>query len=499
MRPLLLLTTLLACCGETGSGAARSERQAAAPSGARNDSVAALEDVSEASSTEATRRALAEALDREFPLHGLVKRPQIVIRREPNPEAEAIGWLRWGERVRLAPEVERTRTCSSGWYRVAPHGWVCSGQGVQVAPEPPPPEDPPVPPARRQQTLPYDYYYVKEPMTPEYHQLPSRAQQRAAAEFAQRYLELLERDERRAARMLAGELPGEPTVPAGVARFLHRGFFIAGTDVQERSQRRFVRTTSGGYVKLAQLEARQGSDFHGVELGGDVQLPVAWTLRDSHPRLHRVRDGEHRFVRDMELEIIPRQTLVTDLWRGRERVGDEFYHRLQSDAWEGDRWLRDWFVGVAEKIDPPFAVQDAEPWVHVDLSSQTLVVYRGREPVYATLVSSGLEGHDTPTGVFTIHRKMVTDTMANLGPDAGEDSYRIQDVPWTQYFEGSFALHAAFWHHRFGLRRSHGCVNLAPADAHRVFRETWPRVPEGWHGVSTRDTPFRASRVVVTE
>ncbi len=498
MRPMLLLSILWACSGDGGRRACPQGGERT-PTVERNESVAALEGVSEASSTEATRQALAQALDREFPLHGLVQRPQIVIRREPRPDADAIGWLRWGERVRLALAVERTRTCSSGWYRVAPHGWVCVGQGVEVGPQPPPPEEPPVPPARRQEPLPYDYYYVKEPMTPEYHQLPSRETQRAAAEFAARYLELLEQNERRAARMLDGELPGEPRNPPGVARFLHRGFFIAGTDVRQRAQRRFVRTPSGGFVKLAQLEARRGSEFHGFELGDEVQLPIAWTLRDSHPRIHRVRDGEHRFVRDMELAILPRQTVITNLWRERVRVGDDFYHRLQSDDWEGERWLRDWFVGVAEKIEPPFEVEEDEPWIHVDLSSQTLVAYRGREPVYATLVSSGLPSHATPTGVFRIHKKMVTDTMANLGPDAGEDSYRIQDVPWTQYFEGSFALHAAFWHHRFGLQRSHGCVNLAPADAHRLFLETWPRVPDGWHGVSTRETPFRASRVLITE
>ncbi len=150
-------------------------------------------------------------------------------------------------------------------------------------------------------------------------------------------------------------------------------------------------------------------------------------------------------------------------------------------------------------IEPPFEVEENEPWVHVDLSDQSLVVYRGARPVYATLVSTGLDEHATPTGTFEIHKKSVTDTMANLGPDAGDDSYRIQDVPWTQYFEGSFALHTAFWHTRFGLQRSHGCVNLSPTDAHRVFQETWPRVPDGWHGVSTDRTGFRASRVHITE
>jgi len=197
-------------------------------------------------------------------------------------------------------------------------------------------------------------------------------------------------------------------------------------------------------------------------------------------------------VLDPDAEDIPRLTLL-EQWRGRENIGGRIYHVL-----EGDRYLKSWFAAVAERVDPPEGIEDDEPWVHVDLGEQTLVVYRGASPVYATLVSSGVEGFDTPPGDFTIMRKYIGDTMANVGDDKDE-RYSIEDVPWAQYFEGAVALHGAFWHSRFGLRRSHGCVNLSPPDAHRVFDETWPRVPDGWLGVSTDQTPFRGSRVVVTE
>ena len=125
-------------------------------------------------------------------------------------------------------------------------------------------------------------------------------------------------------------------------------------------------------------------------------------------------------------------------------------------------------------------------------------MYVGETPVYATLVSSGLEGFTTPTGLFTIRRKYVADTMANIG-DGLDDRYSIEDVPWTQYFEGSVGLHGAFWHDRFGLVRSHGCVNLSPRDAHRVFDMLWPHVPDGWLGVTTEGGAFRGSHVLVTE
>jgi hypothetical protein len=52
---------------------------------------------------------------------------------------------------------------------------------------------------------------------------------------------------------------------------------------------------------------------------------------------------------------------------------------------------------------------------------------------------------------------------------------------------------------KYGMVHSHGCVNIAPRDAHWVYQHTWPEVPEGWHGVSTEGTGIRGSRVIVTQ
>jgi len=173
-------------------------------------------------------------------------------------------------------------------------------------------------------------------------------------------------------------------------------------------------------------------------------------------------------------------------------------HELETDA--GPRYLRSWFAAVANRLTRPKDIPRGRPWVHVDTRQQTVVLYgENGAPVYATLASTGIEGHETPVGIFEIRRKRVTDTMADLGPEAGDDRYRVEDVPWTQYFEGSYALHAAFWHTRFGIKRSHGCVNLSPPDAFRIFEGTLPEVPGGWHGLSTEGTRFRGSYVVVTD
>ncbi len=66
------------------------------------------------------------------------------------------------------------------------------------------------------------------------------------------------------------------------------------------------------------------------------------------------------------------------------------------------------------------------------------------------------------------------------------DSFELREVPFVQYFNESYALHAACWHDDFGHLHSHGCVNLAPRDAAWLFRWTDPRVPEGWHAVMSK-------------
>jgi lipoprotein-anchoring transpeptidase ErfK/SrfK len=82
------------------------------------------------------------------------------------------------------------------------------------------------------------------------------------------------------------------------------------------------------------------------------------------------------------------------------------------------------------------------------------------------------------------------------GDVASDGPYSIEDVPWVMYFNASIALHGAFWHNQFGTPRSHGCVNLAPADAKQLFAWVEPRLPPGLHGVyATATQP--GTRVVV--
>jgi lipoprotein-anchoring transpeptidase ErfK/SrfK len=183
---------------------------------------------------------------------------------------------------------------------------------------------------------------------------------------------------------------------------------------------------------------------------------------------------------------------------------------------EGTRYLIK--TGVVTRLDAknftgeglsalyPSGVGDDEMWIDVDLSRQTAVLYQGRTPRYATLVSTGSGGkkRSTPLGVFRVYQKHKTARMHGdeKPPEEDEDGegekpYRYDDVPWIQYIHKGIALHTAFWHDGFGMPRSHGCINLSPADAKYLFDRTLPNVPRGWHGVNASRGGFSAGTVVV--
>ena len=182
---------------------------------------------------------------------------------------------------------------------------------------------------------------------------------------------------------------------------------------------------------------------------------------------------------------------------GQTKVVDRVLYEETDEGW----WMRS-YDGTSTKPGPaPRDLLPGEKWIDVNLANETLVAFEGDKPVYATLVSSGKrdlkdkeKDHPTKNGVFRIREKHVAATMD--ADTASDGPYSIEDVPWIQYFNGSIALHGAFWHSNFGHVQSHGCVNLSPWDAKAMFGWTEPRLPEGWHGVAaTEERP--GTRVIV--
>lgn len=151
-------------------------------------------------------------------------------------------------------------------------------------------------------------------------------------------------------------------------------------------------------------------------------------------------------------------------------------------------------VRIAKVHARPSAVAPDGKWVHVDTAEQTLVLYEGDTPVYATLVRTGSPLHPTARGLHVVYQMTRDATME--GDDA---SYRVEHVEHILYFRDGYALHAAFWHDGFGSRGSHGCVNLAPADAEFVYGWAPFQVPPGWQSVFPRTLGEPSLHVLVDE
>jgi hypothetical protein len=279
-------------------------------------------------------------------------------------------------------------------------------------------------------------------------------------------------------------LPLNPENP-----WLEKGFFISlGEKVTENGQSWWY-TARGGYVEADAAYEYGTKDFSGVELGPEASFPFGFVMAEDASLFEIDELGGLRVV-----GTLPRRTFV-DLSEEFE-VGGKAYMMTTAG-----QLLRKNTLRMAEQQAVPEGIEPWERWVDVDLSKQMLVAYEGSRPVYVTLVSTGRKGSktepfDTPPGRYRIRSKHVTTTMD--GNTASDGNYSIQDVPWTMFFEGSYALHGAFWHDAFGRVRSHGCVNLGPTDARWLFQWTTPFLPEGWHGVHAHEgSP--GSTVIVRE
>jgi hypothetical protein len=123
-------------------------------------------------------------------------------------------------------------------------------------------------------------------------------------------------------------------------------------------------------------------------------------------------------------------------------------------------------------------VPEHEKYIEVRLDSQVLLAFEGERLAFSCRVATGKGEFNTPEGWFTTFHKRPTAHM--VGGESDAAMYDLSGVPWDTYVtESGVALHGTFWHNDFGAPRSHGCVNLTPQDAKRIYRWTLPTVPAG--------------------
>lgn len=146
-------------------------------------------------------------------------------------------------------------------------------------------------------------------------------------------------------------------------------------------------------------------------------------------------------------------------------------------------------VPAAGAAHRPADLVPGEKWIEVNLTLQLVTAWEDTVPVMTFSASTGLANTPTVVGQYRIYQKLVSTRMVGPG-------YDLPNVPHTMYFYAGYALHGAYWHNNFGQPMSHGCVNLSPENAERLFAWADPVVPAGVHYVNaTSDNP--GTRVVV--
>lgn len=118
------------------------------------------------------------------------------------------------------------------------------------------------------------------------------------------------------------------------------------------------------------------------------------------------------------------------------------------------------------------ATPQGEKHIYVDLATQTLTAYEGGQLFMTATISSG-KWNPTPPGDYTIWVKLRATRMSG---GEGSDAYDLPNVPWVMFFYNDrvskgdgYSLHGAYWHDNFGHPMSHGCVNMRPVDAEKLY------------------------------
>ena len=444
---------------------------------------------------------------------------------QPAPRASK-GWLGYlglgGSIAVRGGSLEKALVPNAGsgsckaWYAVEPRGYVCAGNAATVDPADPIVVELAADAPRTDSPWPYDY--AESLGAPRFAHAPSLQEQQHEEWDFEDHKRLVERARggEEVAKLAGVDLspaaPGRWGAPPAVLslheqsplvrearKWIATGSTVATTRSFELGGRTFVVTHDHALVPKDRIKPYPKSAFHGVELGADVRLPIAFFRKQERPKYKRGADGAFAPAGEMW----PRLAWVALTG---DEVRDGSRHFLATS--EPGVWLLESEAAVVRVAEVPSVVarmsSGRKTWLDISVLGGTLVAYEDDKPVFATLISPGrggvpapgkdpLDTASTPVGTFRVDGKFVTATMVS----STNDLLVHTEVQYVQNFHGPHALHGAYWHDAWGQPKSGGCVNLSPMDAQRMFAWSEPPVPEDWYGMRSVPEMGPATVVVV--
>ena len=108
----------------------------------------------------------------------------------------------------------------------------------------------------------------------------------------------------------------------------------------------------------------------------------------------------------------------------------------------------------------PVAVEAGQLIAKVDVSEQTMRVYRNGKQIHKWRVSTARKGKYTPRGQW--RGKM-------LSKNHKSSLYNNAPMPYSIFYSGNFAIHGTNQTDKLGQPNSHGCVLLSDRDVIRLY------------------------------
>jgi lipoprotein-anchoring transpeptidase ErfK/SrfK len=439
-----------------GSSAAASASASASASGAPEPTAAATQGLNSA--------PVAQPSDK--PLLG-IKAFVATVYAEPRDTARKLGYLRVGAKVARSPEAVGKAGCPGGWYSIHPAGYVCAGDDATTDMD-----DPMLRAAARRPNLagqlPYRYGFVRA-VLPLYVRVPTTSEQQKSEFKLDEHLAWHKQNTAEVDKVSLGawDVPidargvavpgkqvgdvgqGKPSTELGLGELFggstesdpipfwleggkrlvpnisdfkvpdyavfadrarrHTGLAFVGSfpTGAESGERRFAITTDLRLAPTSKVKPDMGSPFHGVELDDSFSLPLAF-VREKGAKGYKLSSGVATPSEDLDFRVAHALTGKV------KTVAGVKYYRTKDK-----RWLHQQDVSLA--LPPatwPQAAEKGKKWIEVSIENQTLVLWEGTRPVYATLVSTGRDGMKDPKttlstvrGTFQIRNKHITATM----------------------------------------------------------------------------------------
>ena len=378
-----------------------------------------------------------------------------------------LGYIRLGGTVDRDAEPTRGKGCKGQWYHVFPMGYVCTDEATIDL------ETPLVRAASRRpdsdKPMPYRYGFVRA-TAPQYLRIPTHQEQLKSEFKLDEQLAWFEQNRKEVQQVVTGandvpldgrgvavpglaakpgfrasptlseiELFGGKTAAGPIPFWLDGGrkvpnvsgysvpeyayfadrvrrktglSFVDAFDTEDEGvHRQFAVSVDMRLIPISKLKPDSASPFHGMEINEKTPLPLAW-VNKTEVTTYKLIKGKDE-VRPGE--AIPRRAVVPLSGNVRMKAGGRFYQTARDKT----VWLRGEDIGVVDKpqIWPDFA-DKGEKWIDVSITQQVLVLYEGRKPVYATLVSTGRDKLGDPKetlstlrGTFRLQSKHIAAAM----------------------------------------------------------------------------------------